>query len=61
MDIALGTKTAKNNFVWEPGVRVTNSKGRIQFQHNHYVYYYRNLDSNVTFNTGTIEETFKDL
>ncbi|AUM63547.1 hypothetical protein C0R09_02825 [Brevibacillus laterosporus] len=61
VDIALGTNTSKNNFVWEPGVRVTNSKGRILFQHNHYVYYYRNLDSAVPFNTGTIKETFKDL
>ncbi|MBY0052724.1 hypothetical protein H7K32_13760 [Brevibacillus agri] len=61
VDFALGTRTAKNNFVYEPGVRVTNNDAAIVFKHNHYINYYRNLNSQAKFNTGTIELILTDL
>ncbi|MED1782003.1 hypothetical protein P4V43_09270 [Brevibacillus fortis] len=61
VDFKLGTRTAKNNFVYEPGVRVTNNDAGIVFKHNHYVNYYRNLDSQAKLNTGTIELILTDL
>ncbi|MDR5001931.1 hypothetical protein [Brevibacillus parabrevis] len=61
VDFALGTQTAKKNYVYEPGVRVTNNDAGIVFRHNHYINYYRNLDSQAKLNSGTIELILTDL
>ncbi|WP_340701344.1 hypothetical protein [Brevibacillus borstelensis] len=61
VDFALGSKTAKNTYFYEPGVRVTNNDAGIVFKHNHYINYYRNLNSQAKLNTGTIELILTDL
>lgn len=45
----------------EPGARITNAVGQVGFSTTHNIDYYKNLNSQVIYNTGSITRYFKDL
>lgn len=57
---SLGSATAKNSYVMEPGARITNAVGSVGFKTTHNIDYYKNLNSQKIFNTGGITRFLND-
>jgi hypothetical protein len=60
-DVSLGTSTATNTFVTQPGARFTNSTGKFGVEHSHTAEYYKNLSANDIGYTGVLQRFWTDL
>lgn len=58
---AFSSSTAKTTPVTQPGVRITNNRGNIGFQHVHNIDFYKNLSANPAMNTGSINRYLPDF
>lgn len=58
--LPLGTSTAKNTFVMKPGARITNAVGQVGFKSTHNIDYYKNLNSQKVYNTGSLTRYLND-